>query len=122
MKISSIFVAFLENTNFTKEKSIKKEPENHSGETEDLLKKQVEAEMKREEKNKRKFFKVRGNIDIVKDLSSGVVYSIIGEKKKRVIDEKQILVIALGQLQILVIARPVNYRWTALTGIWLTEK
>ena len=82
VKISSIFVAFLENTNFTKEKSIKKEPENHSGETEDLLKKQVGAEMKREEKNKRKFFKVRGNIDIVKDLSSGVVYSIIGEKKK----------------------------------------
>ena len=38
--------------------------------------------MKWEEKNKRKFFKVRGNIDIVKDLSSGVVYSIIGEKKK----------------------------------------
>ena len=34
----------------TKEKSTKKEPENHTGETEDLLKKQVEAEMKRIEK------------------------------------------------------------------------
>jgi hypothetical protein len=55
----------------TKEKSTKKEPENPSGETEDLLKKEVEAEMKREEKIKRRIIKTRGNTDIVKDLSSG---------------------------------------------------
>ena len=56
----------------TKEKSTKKEPENPSGETEDLLKKEVEAEMKREEKIKRSIVKSRGITDIVKSLSSGV--------------------------------------------------
>ena len=38
----------------TKEKSTKKEPENPSGGTEDLLKKEVEAEMKRQDKKERK--------------------------------------------------------------------
>ena len=41
----------------TKEKSTKKEPENYGEETEDLLKKEVEAEMKRNEKIKRREIK-----------------------------------------------------------------
>ena len=65
----------------TKEKSTKKEPENPSGGTEDLLKKEVEAEMKREEKNKRRFLIIRGNTDIVKSLSSGVYLKYDEEKK-----------------------------------------
>ena len=56
----------------TKEKSTKKEPENHTGETEDLLKKQVEAEMKRIEKNKRTVNTIKGNFNLVKELSSGI--------------------------------------------------
>ncbi len=58
----------------TKEKSTKKEPENPSGgETEDLLRKEVEAEMKREEKNKRMAIREEGIYNIDKFLSSGAL-------------------------------------------------
>ena len=67
----------------TKEKSTKKEPENPSGGTEDLLKKEVEAEMKREEKTKKYINKSRGNVDIDKAISSGC-YSKSGKTKTQI--------------------------------------
>jgi hypothetical protein len=64
----------------TKEKSTKKEPENPSGETEDLLKKEVEAEMKREEKIKRRIVKSWGKMSIGKGLSSGIPNKTLHER------------------------------------------
>ena len=67
-----------------KEKSNKKEPEaeNPSGQTEDLLKKQVEAEMKKEEKFKRYIIKSRGNVDIDKLISCGAGSKFEGYKNE----------------------------------------
>ena len=67
----------------TKEKSTKKEPEILSGETEDLLKKQVEAEMKQEEKIKRRLIKRRSMFNIDKELSSGA-WSKMGQSLKSI--------------------------------------
>ena len=47
-----------------------KEPENPSGEAEDLLKKQVEAEMKSYEKSRRAAVRDMGRVDVVKSNSS----------------------------------------------------